>query len=134
MPEEALSLSAILMDEDYYDFVRGGAHEVQGISVIGPEHLIPLKAKAWLDLSARRAAGEPVSSNDVRKHRNDVMRLFQLISPEASVALPARVRDDLAAFLDRAFDQDVDPKSVGVVGVTLEEMLSDLRRVYGVGS
>ena len=45
------SLSAILLDETYYAFLKGGVRLVEGISVVGPEHLVPLKARAWLDLS-----------------------------------------------------------------------------------
>ena len=35
--------------------------------------LIALKARAWLDLSGRKAAGEAnVADVDIKKHRNDV--------------------------------------------------------------
>jgi hypothetical protein len=126
------SLSAILLDDEYYEFVRNGARRVEGLSVLGPEHLIPLKAKAWLDLTQRRARGEGVSSDDIKKHSKDVIRLFQLISPEMRVALSPRIAGDVREFLDTAFADAPDPSALGIRGVTLEEVVSDLRLVYGV--
>lgn len=51
--DEVSSLSAILLDNEYYDFLRAGATAVNGIPVISVGHMIPLKAKAW-DLSLNR--------------------------------------------------------------------------------
>jgi hypothetical protein len=56
--EEVASLSAILMDDDYYTFIRSGRQEVDGLAVVGAAHLITLKAKAWLDLTQREKSGE----------------------------------------------------------------------------
>jgi len=44
--------------------------------------LIPLKAIAWLELTARKANGENVDAKDIRKHANDVIRLSQLLAPD----------------------------------------------------
>ena len=46
------SLSAILLDEDYYLFIHEGRRGIGELSVLSPEYLIPLKARAWLNLSA----------------------------------------------------------------------------------
>ena len=64
-----LSLSAILLEGDYYEFILSGRQIVDGLPIVGPEHLIPLKAKAWLDLSRRKADGEQVDSRDIKKHK-----------------------------------------------------------------
>ena len=37
------------------------------------------KAKAWLDLTERKNAGENVDSKNIRKHKNDVFRLTALL-------------------------------------------------------
>lgn len=34
-------------------------------------YLIPFKAKAWRDLTDRRAAGEHVDSKNIRNHKNN---------------------------------------------------------------
>ncbi|HYX45490.1 MAG TPA: hypothetical protein VE820_01500, partial [Sphingomicrobium sp.] len=77
--EEAASLSAILLDEDYYAFLKSMVRAVDGIPLLDERGIIPFKAKAWLDLSARREAGDKVDDRDIKKHRNDVARLLQLL-------------------------------------------------------
>ena len=61
MDEDVSSLSAILLDEDYYQLLRSGTVIVDGVTVLGAAYLIPFKAKAWLDLTARKANGENVT-------------------------------------------------------------------------
>ena len=46
------------------------------------------KAKAWMDLTDRKAAGEHVDSKNIKKHKNDVFRLTELIDPTAKVVAP----------------------------------------------
>jgi len=54
---EVSSLSAILLNDAYYAFLHSGKRTIEDITIVGPEHLIPLKARAWLDLVGRRDAG-----------------------------------------------------------------------------
>lgn len=131
--EEISSLSAILLDDAYYDFIRTGARNEGGITLLGPEQLIPLKARAWLDLTARRERGEAVDSRDIKKHRNDVVRLYQLIAPATRVVLPDGIAKDVQAFLAVALDAGFNPKSVGVRRVSADDVVETLRSVYGVG-
>ena len=70
------------------------------MSWVGAECLIPLKAKAWLDLSERRELGENVDSKAVRKHRNDVVQLSQLLAPAKRVTLVPKIYEHLSASLD----------------------------------
>ena len=73
--EDISSLSGILMDENYYSFIRSHRIEVEGVSILPAEALLLLKARAWFDLSMRKARGEFVKDKDVRKHRTDILRL-----------------------------------------------------------
>ena len=56
--EEISSLSAILLNDEYYELLRKGQIIIEGIPVLTAECLIPFKAKAWQDLSQRKANGE----------------------------------------------------------------------------
>lgn len=47
--DEVSSLSAILLNEDYYNVLLAGREVVQELSVLRPEYLILFKAKAYLD-------------------------------------------------------------------------------------
>jgi hypothetical protein len=61
--------------------------------------LIPLKAHAWSDLIKRKAAGEPVDEDDIKKHRKDVFRLAAGLPAEPGAALPETIRNDLRGFV-----------------------------------
>ena len=68
--------------------------------------MIPLKAKAWLELTERKANGGQVDSKDIRKHKNDVFRLSVLLLPDVILALPGTVMNDLRAFLAKVDQPD----------------------------
>ncbi len=99
MDEDVSSLSAILLDEEYYHLIREHRHVVDNLPLIAVEGLIPLKAKAWLDLSKRRENGEAIDSDNVAKHRSDVFRLALLLQDEMRLTLPDAVTQDLQQFL-----------------------------------
>lgn len=134
MDEEVSSLSAILLDKDYYAFIHAGKQETDGLPVLGPAYLIPLKARAWLDLKKRREAGDAIDEKDIKKHKNDVFRLYQIIDPGQSIGLPASIKEDLRQFFDEIeSEQSVDLKNLGLRSRSLDEVLKDLRSIYGVG-
>jgi hypothetical protein len=128
--EDISSLSAILLDDNYYEFLRNGNMIIGGVTVLGPAYLIPFKAKAWLDLSERRQNGEHVDSKNIRKHKNDVFRLTELINPELKITTPESVRKDIKDFIDRMKKENVDLKQLGIVGRTKEDILRELSKIY----
>lgn len=134
MDEEVSNLSAILLDNDYYTFIHAGKEEIAGLSVVGPTYLIPLKAKAWLDLTNRREAGETVDQKDINKHKNDVFRLYRIVDPQKSIQLPDSIRDDVRHFLARMeAETTVDLKVLGLRNIRLDEVLGSLKGIYGLG-
>ncbi|MFH0908209.1 MAG: hypothetical protein V1929_05560 [bacterium] len=97
--EDVSSLSAILMDPVYYQFIMSQRELVDGLPLIKPAGLIVLKAKAWLDLTRRRAEGDKaVKDDDVNKHRTDVFRLTAILPVGETLAVPAPIAADLASF------------------------------------
>ncbi len=93
------SLSAILMDDDYYALVRTQRDLRDGLPCANATALIPLKAKAWLDLTRRKAEGEAVDSKNIAKHRNDVFRLSTTLPGEPGPEIQASILCDLERFL-----------------------------------
>lgn len=129
--EDAVSsLSAILLESEYYYFLQSGKRIINRIPIVGAEHLIPLKAKAWMDLSQRKAEGADVDSKDVKKHRNDVFRLFAIVDPEFAAEVPKQVRSDLSTFLNRMEVEEIALQSFGLGSQTLDQVLAELRRMY----
>ena len=130
--EDIVSLSAILLDEGYFEALQAAKRQIDGITIIDETLLIPFKARAFLDLTARLEAGGNVASQDIKKHRNDVFRLAQLLPLGASVDLPESVRLDLRTFVDSAqADETLDPKAFGVP-FGRNEAANLLRTVYGL--
>jgi hypothetical protein len=128
--EDVSSLSAILLNDDYYSFLCSGRMEIENVPVVGAEHLIALKAHAWLDLTRREKDGEQVDSKDIKKHKNDVFRLYRIIDPAKIPEVPETVRVNMASFLDAMQAETVDLKSLGIHGSTTETVLADLRMHY----
>ncbi|MFI3170115.1 MAG: hypothetical protein R3Y06_09245 [Faecalibacterium sp.] len=60
--DEVISLSAILLDDAYYNVLQTGVVTAEQVSVLDLEYIVLFKIKAWLDLSARKAAGEVIDS------------------------------------------------------------------------
>lgn len=95
------SLSAILLDEDYYTLIRNHSVSQEGLPFATVTALIPLKARAWSDLSQRKAAGEHIDSKTIAKHRNDVFRLAATLPGEPGPASPDSIVADLNKFLGK---------------------------------
>ena len=128
--EAAASLSAILLDEDYYAFLKSMVGAAAGIPVLNEAAIIPFKARAWLDLRRERNAGGKVDEKTVKKHRNDVARLIQLLSPDARYALPETVARDMKAFVELVTaEADYDPRQFKV-NMTRQDVADRLRVAY----
>jgi hypothetical protein len=128
--EEISSLSAILLDDAYYAFLHSGKRTIEDIPVVGPEHLIPLKARAWLDLTKRKEAGAAIDAKSIAKHKNDVFRLYRVLDPAIKIGIPKEIRDDMRAFLDAMVSEQVDLKNLEIKGQSLGSILGELRRIY----
>lgn len=128
--DDISSLSAILLNDEYYEFLKQGRITVTGITVLDAAYLIPFKAKAWLDLTDRKNAGEHVDSRNVKKHKNDVFRLTELIDPTVYIAAPQGVLSDIREFIERMRSESIDINQLGIVGRTKEEILDELDMIY----
>ena len=115
------SLSAILLNEAYYKALLQGREVIDGISVLPHSMLIPFKAKAWLDLSERDRQGEHVDSRDLKKHRNDIIRMASELLLERC-ELPNEVRNDMRTFIDAMNVTDQEIKNLKLYGVKAEDI------------
>ena len=121
--EDISSLSAILLDGDYYDFLKQGKVTIDGVTVLDAAYLIPFKAKAWMDLTDRKFAGEHVDSKNIKKHKNDVFRLTELVDPTIKITAPHGVYADIQEFVYRMQNETVDIKQLGLIGRTKEQSM-----------
>jgi hypothetical protein len=91
------SLSAILLDQGYFDLIRDHHTEREGLWVANATRL---KAHAWLNLTREHEAGAAIDSQNIKKHRSDAFRLAATLPEEPGPELPASFLSDLSRFLD----------------------------------
>ena len=128
--DEASSLSAILLDNELYTFLKNGIVNIDDLSVLLPEYIIPLKIKAYLDLSKSKADGMKVDNKDIKKHRNDVFRLYSALSLETRVTLPKSISDEFNLFLDKIKSEDLNLKQLNIRSSSLNEVINNFKSIY----
>ncbi len=128
--DEVSSLSAILLNEDYYNVLLAGKVLIQELSVLRPEYLILFKAKAYLDLRDRKQKGENVDSRDIQKHKNDILRIAVEFVLENVSTLPTTVINDMEQFISRLESEPFDAGLLKNYGVGNEELVDNLRKLY----
>ncbi len=130
--QDMVSLSAILLNDAYFKMLQAAKRQVGGITVVDETLLIPFKARAIPDLAARSNADGNVNRKDIRKHRNDVFRLAQLLRQNEPVELPEPGCHDLQTFVDPTHsDETLDPRAFGVP-FTRDDAADLLRSVCGL--
>jgi hypothetical protein len=99
--EDLSSLSAIMMNDDYYHFTLEHSSIENGIRLANIESLIVLKAKAFIDLSDRKVKGEAIDEKNIRKHKNDIFRLATMLTEADSFTLSSEIQDDIDGFCQK---------------------------------
>ncbi len=128
--EDLSSLSAILMNDDYYNFTISHSKLEEGVHIANIESLICLKCKAFIEMIERKERGESVDSKHISKHKKDVFRLAAMLAPADRFAVPESLLNDIRKFCDKAVEDLPNAdffKSVGLIGVSAEGLLKSLR-------
>lgn len=129
--DEVSSLSAILLNDDYYHFILNGRTIADGVSILDAEHIIPLKMKAWLDLKSKKAQGIHVNSRDIKKHRLDVFRLFQLVREDQKIIVPASIAEDIHSFIKQIRETEMNLTDIGI-SRSKDSILDIFSKIYVV--
>ena len=119
------SLSAILLNDAYYQALMDGRENMRGISVLKPEWIIPFKAKAWLDLREKK----DVDSSDIKKHRNDIIRIVSDMVLQKCI-LPDEVRKDMEKFIEQFDVTESELKNLKIRGTKPEDIKRVLQITY----
>ena len=130
--DEVSSLSAIVLDDMYYQTLQEGRTTVAGCSVLRLEYLILFKIKAWLNLAELRDRGEEISSRTISKHKHDVLRMLVNVQPGLFVPVERGVQASVVDFSNRIEREGVDLKSIGIREIPFDRMMEQLLRMYPV--
>lgn len=128
------SLSAILLDDDYYKYTIQHSKVENGVHIANTESLIALKCKAYLDMKRRKEETGDGDERHIRKHRNDVFRLVASITPaEQTFELPNKIYNDVTSFCAQMEADLPDAnliKDMKLRGITPTDLLDRLKTLF----
>jgi len=108
--EEGLSsLSAILLNEEYYNYTIKNSNQSEGVHYALPQTLICLKAFAFLSNTQRKENGQSVRTSDIKKHKNDVFRMVMMLTENDIFETPETIKSDLQKFANVIKNELPDP-------------------------
>ena len=70
--------------------------------------------KAWLDQKGKKAEGIHVNSRDIKKHRLDVFRLFQLVRDGQKTTVLKSVGEDITQFIAQMRKTEIRLTDIGI--------------------
>ena len=134
LEEDISSLSAILLNDEYYNFTLKHAEFKDGVSLASTPALICLKASAFLDLKKRKEIGESVDHKDIKKHRNDILRLTAILADEEVEDLPDKIKVDLIDVIEGFKNEPPDitaiGKDIGINDLNLTDIIKQLEKTF----
>jgi len=131
--DDLSSLSAILMNEDYYKFTIEHSQLVEGIHLANFEALICLKAKAYIDMRTRKDLGEAVDQDDIDKHNKDIFRLAPMLTADSRYDLPKEMAKDMATYFEMVMDDLPNEdflRNAGLRTMHIQGLLDALKRAF----
>lgn len=83
-----------------------------------------------MDLRQRKESGETVDSNDIKKHKKDILRIVTELMLENTANLPATVKLEIDTFIKLLEQEPFDENSLKNYGIENQEVVAALRRVF----
>lgn len=135
--DEIASLSAILIDEEYYNQTIGNSIIEDNVRIANPFSLMCLKIKAFINLTKEKIANPNVRSVDIKKHRDDVFKLLAMrIDPLTPVELSANMKGDVAAFIaimESSLPNQSLRDSLQRTDREIQGFLNIMKEIFGIG-
>ena len=85
-----------------------------------------------IDLTYRKEHGELIDSKDIKKHRNDIIRLSTLLSPNLNMTLPNKIKEDLSFFIQKINEEEFNLNQLGINHISKEELIQFLNQFYNL--
>ena len=131
-----IGLSAILLEDDYFDFIRSSTELREDLRTAKTEAVIALKARAYNDLQERKNAGDNIDAKEIRKHRNDIFRLSQILTGDESPEMTELPLVHLKRFIDEVEKEDTSKQKQLFknlkIDISPEDSFTLLKKVFQV--
>ncbi|WP_174847159.1 hypothetical protein [Yersinia artesiana] len=101
------NFSAILLDDDVYEFIRSSRIPLKGISTVNLECLFGLKSVAWHSNQVLFDEKKINDKNTILKHPQDMISIANVIEDPKITLFPAQIFDSLQHSRERLSSQDV---------------------------
>lgn len=133
--EDLSSLSAILLDDDYYNYATTHTVVLDNLHFIDRDAIILLKAIAYINNSNRKANGESVRSEEITKHKNDIFRIISTYTGEDRIEVPETIKADLRTFLIMVEKDGLETgalsKNLGLsVEISFEQFVNQFKNLF----
>lgn len=131
--DDLSSLSAILLNDDYYNYMIEHSQVDDGLHHANIEALICLKAKAFLEIKERIEKGSKEDTKQLRKHKADVFRLTVMLTPESIFELPEIIQDHVNQFAALASPELPDKaifKEMGIANVDPNNVFEQFKKSF----
>ncbi len=129
------SLSAILLSDDYYNYILTHSFIEDEVHFANTESLICLKARAFNDMTKRKAQGEQIDSKKIQKHKSDIFRLALTLAPADVYELPQTLKADLQNFAIATAEYLPGKelfKTIGLGNVNVENVYMQIVKSFGL--
>jgi hypothetical protein len=130
--EEISSLSALLLQDDYYDFTIEQSSMVNGLTIAREPALLCLKVKAFLNNQKRKEQGQSVKTVDIEKHKKDIIKLAGTLT--GTYQISPDMKDDLRSFVEILSLQQPNiadiAKDLGITNVKLDQLIEVINQSF----
>lgn len=130
--EDVSSLSAILMDEEFYHFALAHSVTEDELHVADAIGLMCLKMKAYLNLSEQEP---PAHGSDIRKHMSDVFKLMVGGNIAEPVILSGNMKNDMYEFMEKMevlMPNQPLQDSIQRNEEFIRQVLDEMKRIFGL--
>jgi len=133
--DDLSSLSAILLNDDYYKYLIEHSQVEHGLHHANIEALICLKAKAFLEIKERIENGSKEDAKQLRKHKADVFRLTVMLTRESIFELPEPIQGHINQFAELASGELPDKaifKEMGLANMDPNAVFEQFKKSFKV--
>ena len=127
--DDLTSLSAILLDQEYYNYLIENSSIEDEVHLANIEALICLKAKAYLDIAERIVAGSKEDLKQLRKHKGDIFRVGVMLTESDVFELPEGIKTDMQTFVNAIVKDLPDKnmfKSMGLGSIRIKDVFNQI--------
>ena len=133
--DDFTSLSAILLNDEYYNYMIEHSQFEDGLRRANIEALICLKVIAFLEIKERIENGSKEDSKQMKKHKADIFRLTVMLTPDTEFLLPTNIQNHVNHFIEAIKGEIPDKaifKEMGLASIDSNRVYEQLKKSFRI--